>query len=196
MGRWMPECQRSTEMFNKEYYWSDADAYFKNSYYNGLEWVSVDSSQHNRSFSGKMLIPVRHFFSERSGDINCWDSDEFSLGWYKPCEEMFVKMQLQYVQGYNSVFIDSSGDLVCFDSSELSDSVSRFYIRHDKLLDFLNSNGYTLVWTSLREKRILTHLLDNRDLPPKAIHESSVFFLKDGSITKASEELFEDKLYY
>ena len=71
-----------------------------------------------------------------------------------------------------------------------------FYIRYDKLLEFLKSSSYTLVWTSLCEKRILTPSFGRWDLPPKAIHMSSVYYLKDGKITKASETLFEDRLYY
>ena len=58
------------------------------------------------------------------------------------------------------------------------------------------SSSYTLVWTSLCEKRILTPPFGKWDLPPKAIHMSSVYYLKDGKITKASETLFEDRLYY
>ena len=71
-----------------------------------------------------------------------------------------------------------------------------FYIRYDKLLEFLKSSSYTLVWTSLCEKRILTPSFGKWDLPPKAIHMSSVYYLKDGKIAKASETLFEDRLYY
>lgn len=71
-----------------------------------------------------------------------------------------------------------------------------FYIRYDKLLEFLKSSSYTLVWTFLCEKRILTPPFGRWDLPPKAIHMSSVYYLKDGKITKASETLFEDRLYY
>ena len=70
------------------------------------------------------------------------------------------------------------------------------YIRYDKLLEFLKSSSYTLMWTSLCEKRILTPPFGRWDLPPKAIHMSSVYYLKDGKITKASETLFEDRLYY
>lgn len=48
----------------------------------------------------------------------------------------------------------------------------------------------------LCEKRILTPSFGRWDLPPKAIHMSSVYYLKDGKIAKASETLFEDRLYY
>lgn len=53
-----------------------------------------------------------------------------------------------------------------------------------------------LILWFLCEKRILTPSFGRWDLPPKAIHMSSVYYLKDGKIAKASETLFEDRLYY
>lgn len=108
----------------------------------------------------------------------------------------YTKLQLKYLKGSNSAFVDGAGELVCFESSELIGNDTGFYIRYDKLLEFLKSSSYTLVWTSLCEKRILTPSFGRWDLPPKAIHMSSVYYLKDGKIAKASETLFEDRLYY
>ena len=109
---------------------------------------------------------------------------------------MYTKLQLKYLKGSNIAFVDGAGELVCFESSELIGNDTGFYIRYDKLLEFLKSSSYTLVWTSLCEKRILTPSFGRWDLPPKAIHMSSVYYLKDGKIAKASERLFEDRLYY
>ena len=124
------------------------------------------------------------------------NSEIASIYWHKPCEEIYTKLQLKYLKGSNSAFVDGAGELVCFDGSELIGNDTGFYIRYDKLLEFLKSSSYTLVWTSLCEKSILTPPFGKWDLPPKAIHMSSVYYLKDGKITKASETLFEDRLYY
>lgn len=94
---------------------------------------------------------------------------------------------------YNSRFPEIPSDE---EITELIGNDTGFYIRYDKLLEFLKSSSYTLVWTSLCEKRILTPSFGRWDLPPKAIHMSSVYYLKDGKIAKASETLFEDRLYY
>lgn len=196
MGRWMPEAQSNSAMYNKEYYWSDAHTFFNNPYYCGLEWVNIDSDRLNYVFPGKVLIPVKQYYSERKGDLNCLNSEIASIYWHKPCEEIYTKLQLKYLKGSNSAFVDGAGELVCFDGSELIGNDTGFYIRYDKLLEFLKSSSYTLVWTSLCEKRILTPSFGKWDLPPKAIHMSSVYYLKDGKITKASETLFEDRLYY
>lgn len=196
MGRWMPEAQSNSAMYNKEYYWSDAHTFFNNPYYCGLEWVNIDSDHLNCVFPEKVLIPVKQYYSERKGELNSLNSEIASIYWHKPCEEMYTKLQLKYLKGSNSAFVDGAGELVCFESSELIGNDTGFYIRYDKLLEFLKSSSYTLVWTSLCEKRILTPSFGKWDLPPKAIHMSSVYYLKDGKIAKASETLFEDRLYY
>ena len=178
------------------YYWSDAHTFFNNPYYCGLEWVNIDSDHLNCVFPEKVLIPVKQYYSERKGELNSLNSEIASIYWHKPCEEMYTKLQLKYLKGSNSAFVDGAGELVCFESSELIGNDTGFYIRYDKLLEFLKSSSYTLVWTSLCEKRILTPSFGKWDLPPKAIHMSSVYYLKDGKIAKASETLFEDRLYY
>ena len=150
----------------------------------------------NCVFPEKVLIPVKQYYSERKGELNSLNSEIASIYWHKPCEEMYTKLQLKYLKGSNSAFVDGAGELVCFESSELIGNDTGFYIRYDKLLEFLKSSSYTLVWTSLCEKRILTPSFGKWDLPPKAIHMSSVYYLKDGKIAKASETLFEDRLYY
>lgn len=172
------------------------DTFFNNPYYCGLEWVNIDSDHLNCVFPEKVLIPVKQYYSERKGELNSLNSEIASIYWHKPCEEMYTKLQLKYLKGSNSAFVDGAGELVCFESSELIGNDTGFYIRYDKLLEFLKSSSYTLVWTSLCEKRILTPSFGRWDLPPKAIHMSSVYYLKDGKIAKASETLFEDRLYY
>ena len=70
-----------------------------------------------------------------------------------------------------------------------------FFIQFDKLIKFLNDSSYALIWTSLREKRIIASAFEKWDLPPKAIHESSVYYLKDGRVIKASILVNEDRLF-
>ena len=190
MRRWMPEANSNFSMYNKEYYWSDAYHFFEKPYYCGPEWVSINS----HGFYGKLLISVRRYSSERKGEINTLDMEKSSLCWYKPCEEIYRKLRLRYLKGYNCTFTDSEGGLVCFDSSELLDNDVGFYIKQDKLFEFLESNGYTLVWTSLSEKQVLAPLHVKCDLPPTAIHMSAMYYLKDRKIVKASEA-FSKMLY-
>lgn len=192
MKRRMPELQNNSEMYNKEYYWSDANTFYKSPYYGNADWTAIDDFFPCQE---KIMIPVRQYFSEQRGELNAWGPEMSALSWYKPCEEIYTKLGLQYVKGSNCQFVDSSGDLICFDSSEtLGDEVG-FYIRQDKLSEFLDMCGYSLIWTSLREKRILHPMGGKWDLPPKAIHMSSVYYFKDGEIIKNSETFIEDRLF-
>ena len=127
--------------------------------------------------------------------MNVWGPETFALSWYKPCEEIYTKLGLQYVKGSNCEFVDSSGNLICFDSSEtLGDEVG-FYIRQDKLSEFLDMCDYSLIWTSLCEKRILHPMGGKWDLPQKAIHMSSVYCFADGKLVKISEAFVEDTFF-
>ena len=104
-------------------------------------------------------------------------------------------MQLQYATNSNSLFVDDTGNPICFDSSELLHEESGFYIRQDKLSEFLDACGYTMVWTSLGEKRVLRSMFRKWKLPPKAIHRCSVYCLRDNKLVRVSETIWEDKLY-
>lgn len=190
MGRWMPEQQSSYKMYNKEFYWSDADAFFQDPYYGNAVWTRIESGA--LSFREEIMIPVRHYSSERRGDLNLLGSEAAALDWYKPCEEIFSKLHLRYLRGSNCQFTDASGELVCFDSHEVLGDESGFYIRQDKLLEFLRECGYSLVWTSLCEKRILSPMNGRWDLPSKTLRMSSVYYLKDGEITQTSRVITKD----
>src|SRR5690554_6369777 len=41
MGRWMPECSERYELYNREYYWSEAYPFFQTDYYSGADWTSI-----------------------------------------------------------------------------------------------------------------------------------------------------------
>lgn len=189
----MPELHSSSTIYNKEFYWSDADNFYKNPYYGHVDWEVIDDALPR--FCEKVLIPVRQYFSDRRGDINTWGSEVSSLYWYKPCDELYSKLQLQYAANSNSVFVDVNGNPICFDSLELLHVESGFYIRQDKLSEFLDSCGYTMIWTALAEKRILRSMFRKWKLPPKAIHRCSTYCLRDSKIVKISETIWEDKLY-
>lgn len=195
MGRWMPECHGSYEMYNKEFYWSDAYNFFRNPYYGGDGWESIGHLNLKARFSDKVLIPVIRYDSERNGDLNAIDQFNNSFGWYKPCGALFNGIKMQYQDG-NSLFFDSDGNLICFDSSELFGTDAGLFIEKNRLCDFLQTLGYSLIWTSLQEKEIIGSSTHNEGLPSKRIHLSEVYRLNHGQIQKVSETSTEEPLYY
>lgn len=149
MGRWMPECSERTSLFNKEYYCSSAFEFFKNDYYGGVKWRTIDQRNYNK-IQGDVMIPVEKFFRERGNDY----STEDSFGWYKPCEEIFENLGLMY-GAENSALYDANKNLICFDSNELCNEELGFLIDKESLHTFLNNNDYKMFWTVLGEKRIV-----------------------------------------
>lgn len=194
MNTRIPEAPSNFDMYNKEFYWSDANTFFKNPYYGNPDWVRIED--HSFPFKGKLMIPVRQYISERRGELNTVGLDTSSLHWYKPCEELYKNLHLRYSEDSNSLLVDTEGNPICFDSSEFLGLEGGFYIRQDKLINFLDMHDYALIWTFLSEKRILSHTIQNWELPRKAIHRSSVYFLTDDKPMKVSEKIIEDKLYF
>ena len=195
MGRWMPECHGSYEMYNKEFYWSDAYNLFKKPYHGGDDWETIRSTNLKKRFSGKVLIPVNGYNSERNGDLNATGQFDTAFGWYKPCGDLFDGMQMQYQEG-NSLCFDCDGNLICFDSSELLGTDAGFFIDKRKLCEFLQDQGCSLIWTSLQEKAIHSSSWVTEGLPPHRLHLSGVYRLSSGCIQKVSEACTEQAVYY
>ena len=194
MGRWMPEASEDSEIYNKEFYWSDAYKFSKNPYYGNSEWVSLNPFRHKISFSAKILIPVRSYFSERKGDTIV-NEDGDRLSWFKICEDIFTALNLQYGKNDNSCMYDTQGNLVCFDSLEVLGEDIGYFIDEEKLCKYLDENELSLIWTSLSEKRVIGSERKSLNLPNKAIHYSAVYRLVNGSIEQVFGKQFIDKLH-
>ena len=194
MGRWMPEEGCDSDMYNKEYYWSDAYHFFRNPYYGNSEWVSFDEFRHDISFSEKILLPVRVYYSERKGDT-ITSKDNAPLSWYKISGDIFTFLNLEYGKDDRSCLYDVQGNLVCFDSAELFGENLGYFIDQEQLSKYLNENELTLIWTSLSEKRIICSDHRASGIPPKAIHYSAVYRFNKGNIEQVFGKQFVDKLY-
>lgn len=150
MGRWASEPAENYYMFNKEYYWSDVQDFFRNPYYGRDDWTEFNSFGSQMICKGKkVLIPTFRYCSERHGE----QIGNRLASWYKPCRELFDGLALTYGYG-NSMLYDNSGNLICFDSGELLNEDIGFFIKLDSLKGFLKAKGYSIFWTVLSEKRV------------------------------------------
>lgn len=181
MGRWAAEPNENSQLYNKEYYWSDGFEFFKDPYYCGNEWKEFDShySEYSKLFGEeKVLIPVHKYFSERYGDNFKSDMGNAASVVYKPCVEIFDSLSLQYGKG-NSCLYDSDGELVCFDSNEIFNEDIGFFMKESSLKQFLKSKGYSMFWTILSEKRILHDSVLDREINYPMPHISGFFYFGD-----------------
>lgn len=151
MGRWMPEPNENYILYNKEYYWSEGYLFFRNPYYCGEEWVNINEYGDSFSELGKILIPTFQYQTERQGDLLGEDNH---YSWYKPCNELFNGLNMKYGKE-NSVLRNHDGNVICFDSNELLKENIGFFIEKNAFMHYLKTNGYTVFWTILGEKRIM-----------------------------------------
>ena len=192
MEKWMPEAGEDSDIYNKEFYWSDAYKFFKNPYYGNSEWTSINC--HKISFAEKILIPVRSYYSERKGDT-FMNEDDDCLSWFKICGDIFTALNLQYGKSDNSSLYDSEGNLVCFDSAELLGEDIGYFIEEEQLCKYLSENELSLIWTSLSEKRVIGSDRALSDIPAKAIHYSAVYRIDNGNIETVFGKQYVDTLY-
>lgn len=192
MGRWMPEPNNNYTMFNKEYYWSEAERFFSNPYYCGEEWA--DLSQELNRFEGctkqkpmKMLISSQTYATERQGDLV---GDSNYTSWYKPCKEIFNGLNMQYGKE-DAVLYDNEGRIICFDSKELIEEEIGFFIKKDIFMKYIKENDYEIFWTLLAEKRIISNSHDRYtkyDQP----HFSGIYTVdENGNITGDMNKFYD-----
>lgn len=175
MGRWAAEPCDNSQLFNKEYYWSEGFKLFSNPYYCGEEWVDFEKFNYNHlNCLGKVLIPSFIYSSERHGD----SYDNESVSWYKPCSEIFNTLKLSYGKE-DTVLYDKFGNVICFDSKELLNEDIGLFIKAKTLEEFLDKNGYSIFWTVLSEKSIMQRsMLNNGENFPMP-HLSGIIFYDD-----------------
>ncbi|KQX00869.1 AVAST type 2 anti-phage system protein Avs2 [Flavobacterium sp. Root420] len=148
MGRWMPENREKYEVFNREYYWSQA---YKDICYEN--YVNDKWDVHDRK-TGKLVssvfIPVETYMWEEEFD----KSKEETITFMKPGLGIFTGMKLQY-SNKEGEFLNSNDDLICFDTSANNNSTANFLIRKEPFLKYLEENNLKIAWTILGEKEVI-----------------------------------------
>lgn len=173
MGRWMPEPHDNITLFNKEYYWSEGYRYYQNPYYGGNEWVNIEFRNSSPSLKlDKVLVPTFKYYTERDGDTF---GENNNYSWYKPCYELFNGLGMNYGKE-NAVLYNTDGKIICFDSNEILKEDIGFFIDKTELLRYLDGKGYTIFWTILGEKQIISENRDDRYGMPNM---SGVYYLDE-----------------
>lgn len=149
MGRWMPESHDRYEMFSREFYWSPAQEYFMNEYYEGTEWIEV----HNRKlgeYVTKVNVTAQSFIC--SEDID--KSKEETISFLKPSKLIYEGMRLKYSKNEGE-FLNPLDEVQCFATNVYHDSKSYLLVKKNPFLQFLQEKNLNVVWTVLGEKQII-----------------------------------------
>ena len=148
-GRWMPEAKSQSDLFLGEYYWSPAYNYFNSSYYGMPGWTTGEMGERVPA----PILPSIEKYSCPGGGYDC--SVQESININLPTKLIVDGMQLSW-NGCEGKFFDLAGELIAFDPSISEVGPRSLLIRKDAFCAFLKKNGYSMFWTLLGQKQVLS----------------------------------------
>jgi hypothetical protein len=149
MGGWMPERIDRYELFNREFYWSEAFQFFKSDYYGDSDWTSVKDQDSGAKIADVNVTSIGYLWEEEFDK-----SKTDTLKFLKPSFLIFDKMGLKHAEAEGS-YEDKDGNIVCFAAEALNDSKAYLLIKKKPFLRMLNENDLDIVWTLLGEKIVI-----------------------------------------
>ena len=149
MGRWMPDDSDRYQLFNREFYWSEAFQFFKSDYYGGADWTTVSDQESRAKIADVSITSVNYFWEEE------FDKSKIeTLSFLKPSNLVFEKMDLANGEIEGS-FKDQNGTIVCFAAEAIHASKAHLLVKKEPFLKMLSENGFEIVWTLLGEKGVI-----------------------------------------
>lgn len=162
MGRWMPEPGHYSQLYNREFFWSEQ-------YQNDCppDWCDVRNTKHS------VMLSYTEYFTERQADL---PNDERSITLYKPSKRLVDYCRLKYGES-NGAMYNSENNLVSFDVKEKFGEPSGLFFKKDDLLRFAREGGLIPIWTFLGEKYIVNpRSIDNFERSAQP-HFSAIYHL-------------------
>ncbi|MDE0077709.1 MAG: hypothetical protein OXO50_09330 [Caldilineaceae bacterium] len=147
-GYWMPESQPQIDVFLGEFFRLPAFEYFVNQYNGRNGWTRGNDSQH--PLPCDVLVTTDSYLHEAEL-YDC--SIEGSISIELPAKWLVDKMGLSW-RGQDGFYFDRSGNLVAQDPSVRTAGPRALLIEKKILSEFLDTEGYRIVWTVLGEKTI------------------------------------------
>jgi hypothetical protein len=183
MGRWIPEVSDRYQLFNREFYWSEAFQFFKSDYYGGSDWTSVSDRESRVKIADVSITSVNYLW-EKEFD----KSKVGTLSFLKPSNLIFEKMGLTSGEIEGS-FKDQNGTIVCFAAEAIHASKAHLLVKKEPFLTMLRENGFEIVWTLLGEKGVIGGSLTSNNHFSR--QEFSGVFYFDEHQLKGSHKTYE-----
>ena len=152
----MPESCNLTHVLLGEFPGAPAFEHFNNPYYGREGWTRGDET----SLPCEVLVTTDQYLQERGYDC----SIEHRISMYLPAKWITDKMNLSQ-RGEDGCYFDSAGHLVAQDPSVRAVGPGALLMDKDLTTEFLNREGYRLVWTLLGEKGIRGNWERNEKFP-------------------------------
>ncbi|MHB9053604.1 MAG: AVAST type 2 anti-phage system protein Avs2 [Thermoleophilia bacterium] len=147
MGRWMPESHEFYRVFLGEYPWAASFSYMYEPFFGREEWIDHEM---NRKMPTKLLVTDDQYLSSGS-HIDC--STEETIRIKLPSKWIFTKMNLEqkYTDGrlyWDETFVSTDISFHCGMNNIL-------IMKKKSLIEFLEKNDLSIVWTLLGEKDVI-----------------------------------------
>jgi hypothetical protein len=134
------------EMFLGEHAWSPASRYFEQPYFGGYGWT-----QPGRGCPVELRVPAVEYVRETGGfDCSLDETCRLRL----PTGDILAGLDLRW-NGRGAEFVDPQGGVGAFDPTAFEEGPSAVLLRKDRLMEFLDRNGYSICWAFLGEKRVV-----------------------------------------
>jgi len=144
-GNWMPDSKENTSMYFKEYYWSKAYEHFQDYYYGcKTDWDQVDKHGYGR----KVALTTENYFWEKGNDY----SKDDTINILCPSKIIFDGLSLVYTEDAG-LYKDNINETICFEPSVDNETYQCLLVDKEKLIQFLEENNLTVIWTNIAEKR-------------------------------------------
>jgi hypothetical protein len=185
MGRWMPESTDRYQLFNREYYWSEAFKFFKSDYYSGSDWVTVTDKKTRTEIADVSVTAIGYRWEEEFDK-----SKAETLSFLKPSSLIFDNMKLKHGSQEGS-YIDETNNIVCFAAEALNDTKAHLLVKKELFLKMLRDNNLEVVWTLLGEKGVIGGSLSSNHNYGR-IEFSGAFYIDNDQI-KGSHKVFKTR---
>lgn len=157
MGNWMPEGRDFHEVYLGEFFWAPAYGYFDDPYMGEFGWQLP--RRHVTDLS-KSLLPFWENYIASSGSYDCSVEKGYSV--YLPTKQILSDLNLCW-NGVEGNYFNSQKELIAFDPATQSNGSNMLLIRKDALVEYLEKNNYSILWTILGEKRVIGGHFNNDD---------------------------------
>ena len=172
---WIHEIQSQIWVFLGEFFRLPAFEYFDNPDNGRDGWTRGNDNQH--LLPCDVLVTTDSYLHE-DGHYDCSIEDTVSI--YLPASWLVDKMELSW-RGDDGRFFDRAGNIVAQDPSARTAGPQALLLDKDLMTDFLNSEGYRLVWTLLGEKDVLIPGGGDENWPGR-MEISGYMRMKDGQV--------------